>query len=62
MVRSLNCVVMARLWHQRHSPCNREDGMNVLGLLVEGPGGDDYVVTTGPDRATGPRVFLIFPP
>lgn len=34
--------------------------MNVIGLLVEGPGGAEYLVTTGPDCATGARAFLIF--
>lgn len=34
--------------------------MNVIGLLVKGLGGEEYLVTTGPDSATGAGAFLIF--
>lgn len=34
--------------------------MNVIGLLVKGPRGEEYLVTTGPDRAAGAGAFLMF--
>jgi len=34
--------------------------MNVIGLLVKGPGGEEYLVTTGQDGTTGAGAFLMF--
>lgn len=34
--------------------------MNVIGLLVKGPQGEEYLVTTGQDSATGAGSFRTF--
>jgi hypothetical protein len=34
--------------------------MNVIGLLVKGPGGEEYLVTAGPTSATGAGAHLMF--
>jgi hypothetical protein len=48
----LHCAVTACFGLQSCRLCDGEDDRNVIGLLVKGPGGDEHLVTTVPDRAT----------